>query len=65
MPVLDAKALEIDSKGAAFLLSVLRSAPRAPAIKPKEITPPTRLTQNVRMHFRVPRRLKQFLPDLV
>jgi hypothetical protein len=27
MPVLDAKALELDPKGAAFLLSVLRDGP--------------------------------------
>ena len=33
MPVLDAKALDIDSKGAAFLKSVLRSPP------PSETTP--------------------------
>ncbi|WP_262028743.1 hypothetical protein [Microvirga sp. Mcv34] len=35
MPVLDAKALEIDPKGAAFLKSVLRSLP-TPQTPPKE-----------------------------
>jgi hypothetical protein len=35
MPVLDAKALEIDPKGAAFLKSVLRPEP-LPQVPPKE-----------------------------
>lgn len=35
MPVLDAKALEIDPKGAAFLKSVLRPMP-VPQAPPKE-----------------------------
>jgi hypothetical protein len=35
MPVLDAKALEIDPKGAAFLKSVLRPMP-VPQVPPKE-----------------------------
>jgi hypothetical protein len=35
MPVLDAKALEIDPEGAAFLKSVLRPIPR-PQAPPKE-----------------------------
>ncbi|WP_201831211.1 hypothetical protein [Microvirga zambiensis] len=35
MPVLDAKALEIDPQGAAFLKSVLRPLP-APQVSPKE-----------------------------
>lgn len=62
MPVLDAKALEIDSKGAAFLLSVLRPASLTPPVQPKEVTPPKGLSQNVRVHLRFARRLKQFLP---
>jgi hypothetical protein len=35
MPVLDAKALEIDPKGAAFLKSILRPMP-VPQAPPKE-----------------------------
>jgi hypothetical protein len=65
MPVLDAKALEIDPKGMAFLLRVLRPMPAATRIQPKEVTPSKEVPQNVRMHFRVVRRSKQFLPNPV
>lgn len=65
MPVLDAKALETDPKGMAFLLSVLRPSPSAPSRQPKEVTPPKSLPHNVRMHFRFSRRLKLLLPTLV
>lgn len=65
MPVLDAKALEVDSKGLAFLLSVLRPSPAASKSQPKEVSRPKSLPQNVRMHFRLARRAKQALPTLV
>ena len=65
MPVLDAKALEIDPKGAAFLLSVLRPSPVTPKLQPKEVTPPKSLPQHVRMHFRLTRRLKPLLTHMV
>jgi hypothetical protein len=64
MPVLDAKALEIDSKGAAFLLSVLRPASPGSTNQPKEVTPLRIPPQNVRMYFRFTRRLKLLLPNL-
>lgn len=51
MPVLDAKALETDPKGAAFLLSVLRRSPSFPY--PAEDTPKAR-----RMPFRLIRRYR-------
>ncbi|KLK94966.1 hypothetical protein AA309_00480 [Microvirga vignae] len=65
MPVLDAKALETDPKGMAFLLSVLRQSPSASSLQPKEVAPPRNPPQNVRMHFRFTRRMKQLLPTLV
>jgi hypothetical protein len=65
MPVLDAKALEIDSKGMAFLLSVLRPHPAASKPQPNEVAPPPSLPHNVRLHFRAIRRVKQVLPTLV
>jgi hypothetical protein len=65
MPVLDAKALEVDPKGMAFLLGVLRPASRTCALQPKEVTPPKSLPQNVRIRFRFTQRLKPFLPNLV
>ncbi len=65
MPVLDAKALEIDPKGTAFLLSVLRQSSAAAKSQPKEVSPPIRMPQKVRMHFRMTRRIKQVLPTLV
>jgi hypothetical protein len=65
MPVLDAKALEIDPKGMAFLLSVLRPSPSASSPQPKEVTPPKSLPHNVRVHFRFSRRMKLLLPTFV
>jgi len=65
MPVLDAKALEIDAKGMAFLTSVLRQSSAAATITPKEVAQPKILPQNVRVHFRFMRRAKQSLPTLV
>jgi hypothetical protein len=64
MPVLDAKALDVDPKGTAFLLSVLRPSPVASQPQPKEVAPPKNLPLNVRMHFRLSRRLKQVFPTL-
>lgn len=65
MPVLDAKALEMDPKGLAFLLSVLRPNPAAPKPQSNEVVPPKSVPRNVRLHFRVSRRIKQGLPTLV
>lgn len=65
MPVLDAKALDIDPKGMAFLLSVLRPTPLGAVTDPKEAAPTRRLPPSVRMHFRLSARMKQFMPDLV
>lgn len=64
MPMLDAKALEIDPKGMAFLLSVLRQNPVV-TIQPKGLAPRRRLPQNVRMHFRLTRRSKELLSNPV
>ncbi len=57
MPVLDAKALETDPKGMAFLLSVLRqkSTPEAPA---------KRRSRAGRLHFRIVRRLRVLRPGI-
>lgn len=65
MPVLDAKALEVDPKGMAFLLSVLRPTPAASQTQPKEVAPPKSLPQHVRKHFRTMRRSKQSFSTLV
>lgn len=65
MPVLDAKALETDPKGAAFLLSVLRPDPVALKLQPNEVAPPRCLPQKVRMHFRATRRVKSLFPHMV
>jgi len=59
MPVLDAKALENDPKGTAFLLSVLRQYP-LPKAFPKETTRIGR----VHFHFRLIRRPKELLTDI-
>lgn len=56
MPVLDAKALELDPQGTAFLLSVLRQTP-SPKAPPEEAS---RLRQ---IRARVIRRPKELLPD--
>jgi len=56
MPVLDAKALEIDPKGAAFLKSVLRPSSIL-RVTPKE-TPKT-----YRVRFHMMQRSKELLPD--
>ena len=65
MPVLDAKALEVDPKGMDFLSDVLRQSPAAPKSQPNEVAPPESLPQKVRMYFRLARRVKQVLPPLV
>jgi hypothetical protein len=65
MPMLDAKALEIDPEGMAFLTSVLRQSSAAASIAPKEVARPKTLPRNVRVHFRFMRRSKQSLPTLV
>jgi hypothetical protein len=65
MPVLDAKALELDPKGAAFLMGVLRSQP---ALKPapKAISRVGRLLDHARMaEFRLAKRQKDLLTDPV
>ena len=65
MPVLDAKALEIDSKGMAFLMSVLHPRADASVAQPNEVPPPKSLPYNVRMYFRSTRRTKPLLTPLV
>ena len=60
MPVLDAKALDLDPEGAAFLKSVLRQYPLSKA-KPPE-TPRARIGR-VHFHYRVVRRPKELLKD--
>lgn len=65
MPVLDAKALEIDPKGMAFLASILHPRPVAAMREPNEVPPPRSLPHNVRLYFRGTRRTKQFLTPLV
>ncbi|WP_262270374.1 MULTISPECIES: hypothetical protein [Microvirga] len=52
MPVLDAKALEIDPKGAAFLKSVLRPVPTPQA-------PPREASRIVKIRFYALRRSKE------
>ena len=61
MPVLDAKALENDPKGAAFLTSVLRSQV-LPKAAPKTMSRVERLHDHARMtEFRMAKRLKDLL----
>ena len=60
MPVLDAKALDLDPKGAAFLLSVLRQN-CLPKSSPKEAPRIGR----VHFHYRLVRRSKELLIDSV
>jgi hypothetical protein len=54
MPVLDAKALEIDPKGAAFLKSVLRPMP-----VPQ--TPPKETSRIVKIRFYALKRSREFV----
>lgn len=65
MPVLDAKALETDPKGVAFLSSVLHPHAAASRSQPREVSPSKSPSLNVRMHFRVTRRLKHLAPSPV
>ncbi|WP_230529981.1 hypothetical protein [Microvirga roseola] len=60
MPVLDAKALDLDPKGAAFLRGVLRDYP-APKAKAREVLKIGR----VHFHLRMIRRSKELLTDTV
>jgi len=62
MPVLDAKALDIDPKGMAFLKSVLRQkyTPRSPL----KLVPKGRVGR-VNFHFRLIRRSRELLSDTV
>jgi hypothetical protein len=53
MPVLDAKALEIDPKGMAFLKSVLRPITLPPV-------PPREIPRTVRIRFHLTRRSREF-----
>jgi hypothetical protein len=55
MPVLDAKALEIDPKGAAFLKSVLRPLP-----VPQE--PPKEASRIVKIRFYALKRSRELTP---
>ncbi len=61
MPVLDAKALEIDPQGMAFLRSVLRQKPVAAPIASKELAPRKELPQPLRMRLRLGRRAKDLI----
>ncbi len=65
MPMLDAKALETDPKGMAFLTSVLHPRPDATVLQPNEVPPPKSLPHIVRMYFRSIRRTKPLLTHLV
>ena len=58
MPVLDAKALDLDPEGAAFLKSVLRQYPLPKG--PRAEAPRTRIGR-VHFHYRVIRRRKELL----
>ena len=55
MPVLDAKALEIDPKGVAFLKSVLR-----PVHEPQ--TPPKETSRIVKIRFYALKRSRELTP---
>jgi hypothetical protein len=61
MPVLDAKALEIDPQGMAFLRSVLRQKPVAPSIASKVVSPRKELPQPLKMRLRLGRRAKDLI----
>lgn len=61
MPVLDAKALDLDPEGAAFLKSVLRQYPLPKA--PRTEAPRTKIGR-VHFHYRVIRR-KELLTSMV
>ena len=66
MPVLDAKALDLDPEGAAFLKSVLRQYPLpkpARAESPKTKSSPR--IGRVHFHYRVIRRRKELLTGTV
>jgi len=65
MPMLDAKALEIDPEGMAFLTSVLRQRPAAPTIQLKATARPKTIQPRVRVHFRFMKRLKDSLHVVV
>ncbi len=62
MPVLDAKALDNDPKGMAFLVSVLRQRPVTQTAS-EEMTPPRKISRIVHMRFRLTRRSKELLPS--
>lgn len=71
MPVLDAKALDDDSKGMAFLLKVLRQN-YVTDVSPKPPEDPTSSSQTtsekpgrVHFHFRFVRRAKHLRPDML
>ena len=64
MPVLDAKALEVDPQGMTFLKRVLRPLPSSLATQPREVVRPKGQLKNVRIHFRLTRRSKQLLTHL-
>ncbi len=65
MPVLDAKALETDPQGMAFLRSVLRQKPLAPQIASKEVSPRKELPQPLRTRLRLARRAKDLITHQV
>ncbi|SCY55641.1 hypothetical protein SAMN02927923_01658 [Microvirga guangxiensis] len=64
MPVLDAKALEVDPKGVAFLKSVLRPHSDAGFSQPHEVAQLKGSARKANMQLRLARHLKQLLPHL-
>ncbi len=61
MPVLDAKALEIDPQGMVFLRSVLHQKPPAPKIASEEVLPRKELLASLKMRLRLGRRAKDLI----
>lgn len=61
MPVLDAKALDLDPQGMDFLRSVLRQKPVASLITSKELASRKELPQPLRMRLRLGRRAKDLI----
>lgn len=58
MPVLDAKALEVDSQGLAFLKSVLRQSPRSTQAVSEEVCPRKELPLSMKTRLRLAHRAK-------
>jgi hypothetical protein len=63
MPVLDAKALETDPTGMAFLRSVLRQTPSTPRIASEEVLSRKELPASLKMRLRLGRRAKDLISN--